>query len=79
MLAPQNTANGGLDLAANEDLFHAGNGGFDGVNIGAQVTAVGGSGGPGRDLHTARFLCVAQSRIFADGVFEAADASRFGG
>src|SRR6266478_8745885 len=62
-----------------DSLFHASDGGFDRVNIGAQVMAVGSGACPGRGLGTARPLCVAEPWIFADRVFEVADARRFGG
>jgi hypothetical protein len=43
-------------------LFHAGNGGFDGVNVGAQVTAVGSSGCSGRGLVATRPSIAAPSQ-----------------
>src|SRR6266404_8651763 len=41
--------------------------------------AVGGSACPGRDLGATLPLGVAEPWIFGDGVFEVADAGRFGG
>jgi len=66
----------GLRLAI---LFNPSNGGFDSVNIGAQITAIGSGAGPGRDLWATLPFCAAEPGIFADGVFEVADAGPFRG
>jgi hypothetical protein len=39
-----------------EFLFHAGNCGFDAVNVGAQITDIGSSTDPGSDLQAAPAL-----------------------
>src|ERR1700676_1703469 len=58
-------------------LFHPGNGGFDGVNVSPQVPRIGSSARSGGDFGAARLFFVAEPWIFADAVFEVADAGGF--